>query len=1025
MKNVTQHSRTKGLFLLVFFSLISLCTYAQVVASGLVVDDQNEPVIGATVIVKGSPSIGTATDIDGKFQISVPNNSTLVFSSVGFVSVERKVATNMRIFLTSDTKELEDLIVVGYGTMKKSDLSGSVSQVKMNDFNNGANPSLNGLIQGKAAGVNIVQSSGEPGSGFSVNIRGANSIKAGVAPLYVIDGFPVDDSRGVGSGYITGFSASRTPRDPLASINTDDIESVEILKDASATAIYGARGSNGVILITTKKGKKGKGTLGYAGSIGIQTAARKLKLLNAQDYKTVLNQIIDEGGENEIYRIGEIANDGAGTDWQNEALRTAMTTNHAVTYSGSNDKTSYYSSLGYFKQDGIIKTTSYERYSARLNVNSKVTDWFEFSTNMTASYGKDNYAANGYDVNENAGVMYATYNYDPTKPVYDENGDYYQSSDLSIDNPIAIINGLHSNADNYRFLFSSSATFHILKGLDAKFNLGGDYLHEDRTSFASSVSKVGRNKQGIGAEQNGLRTSYLTEGMLYYKNKFGKNSIDAMGGLSFQRFRYRYSELRSATYPDESLGYNNLGLGNQSEYRLGNSLTGHKLMSYITRLNYVYDDRYLATVTFRADGSSRFGNNNKYGYFPSAAIAWRAINEDFVKEFKQLSNLKLRFSWGMTGNQDIGNFPSLTTYSIGSSAIWNNSKVNGIGPSKMPNPDLKWETTSQVNLGLDFGFFDNRISGYVDYFWKKTYDMLMDLPIDQTTGYSSVLSNIGSISNHGLEITLNTTNIETSKFTWTSGVQFSMFRNEVTDLGGRDQIIIGAGYNHVGEVAIQKVGVPLNSYYGWEVAGVWQENDDFSVMKDKWKPGEVKYVDQNNDGVINNQDRVVLGDANPDFSWSFSNEIKYDRLSLSILIDGMQGVQLLSGQLIDNYFPLSFRRNKLSELYLNRWTPTNPTNKYPSFDNPLAHGRYVSNSNTISDASYIRLKNITLSYTLPRFTKALSLVQVYASAENLCLFTKYLGLDPTLNSNASSRFRMDFNSYPSARVITFGAKVEF
>ena len=996
--------------------------------TGIIVDNTGMPVIGANILVKGTTN-GTISDMDGKFILSsVKDGDIIVVSYIGFLDQEIKVSASneYKITLREDSQSLDELVVVGYGTMKKSDITGSVSSVKIDDLKDGIGTSVDEMLLGKSAGVSVVQNSGEPGGGFSINIRGASSINASVSPLYVIDGIPIDNSRAVESGSIVGFNSNRTPRNPMSSLNPADIESIEILKDASATAIYGSRGANGVVLITTKSGSTGKQNISYSGTISISSPSKKLDLLNATDYKRVLNAIIDEGGESETYRVGDIANNGLGTDWQDEVTKhNAISHEHQLSFSGGNEKTYYYASLNYAKQDGIVKNTSFERWGARLNLKSDVTNKLTIGLNVSGSYMKDKYVANGYGVNAEAGVLYAAYNYDPTLPIKDEDGNYARSSILSVDNPVAIQEGMNSHSDTYRILASAYGEYDIIEGLTAKLSIGTDFVNENRKNFISSLTQYGEDNGGIGSNQNAEKSNYIIEGTLNYNKTFGKHSVGGLFGMSYQRFVNTNMNSRAADFPDESLGADNLELGNQETFRITNSVTGNRLASYIGRFNYSFDDRYLATVTFRADGSSRFGENHRFGYFPSAALAWRINNESFLKDVDFLSSLKLRLSWGRTGNQEIGNYPALSTYSAGNSAIWNGQAVIGTKPSKIPNPDLKWETTDQYNIGIDFGFFKNRLSGGIDYFWKKTSDMLLELPIPQSTGYSNQLTNIGRIDNNGIELFLNTVNIDTHDFSWSSDFTFSAMKNEVKDLGGIDEIIIGAGYTHVDQVAIRRPGVPLNAYYGYEVAGVWQENDDFGVMKEDYAPGDLKYVDQNKDGVIDDKDRVVLGDSFPDFSWSFGNTFNYKNLGLYIFFEGVQGVDMLNGNLIDNYFPISFRRNKFSELYLNRWTPDNPTNEYPSFVNPLKFGRKVCNSRTISDASYVRLKTIRLSYTFPKISESISSLQIYATAENLFTFTDYIGLDPTVNSNNNTNFRMDFNSYPSARTYMFGVKIDF
>lgn len=999
-----------------------------VLLRGSVVDEAAQPVIGANIVVEGT-SNGTITDLDGAFTLQVSEKAELRISYIGYLDRRIKVDRQTRVLhivLKEDARKLDEVVVIGYGTMKKSDITGSVASVRLDDLKEGASTSVDQMLLGKSAGVNVVQSSGEPGGGFSVNIRGASSINGGVSPLYVIDGVPIDNSRPVSQGSIVGFSDNRSPRNPMSSINPSDIESIEILKDASATAIYGSRGANGVILITTKSGKAEKMQVSYSGSVGIQSPSNKLDLLDAADYKRVLNEIIDAGGDSEASRVGDIANGGAGTDWQDEVTRrSAVTHEHQLSFSGGNSKTFYYSSFNYVNQEGIVKHTSFERIGARLNLKSDINSHLKIGMNVSGTYMKDHFVANGFGVNENAGVMYTAYNYDPTVAVKDEEGNFALSPILTLDNPAALNEGMTSYSDTYRILASAFGEYHLTDDLFVRLNLGTDFMNESRKNFVSSLTKQGRFYGGIGSNQNSEKSNYIAEGTANYSKTIRKHSFGALAGISYQRYVTSYLNNRAADFPNESLGAENLALGSQETFRMANSVTGNRLASYIGRVNYAFDDRYLATVTFRADGSSRFGKNNKFGYFPSAALAWRISSESFLKEVSPVSSLKLRLGWGRTGNQEIGDYPALSTYQSAGSAIWDGKQVVGTAPAKIPNPDLKWETTDQVNIGLDFGLFQNRIQGGLDYFWKKTSDMLLQLPVPQSTGYNSILSNIGRIDNKGIEIFLNTVNVDTRRFKWESTLTFTSMRNKVKDLGGIDEIIIGAGYTHVEQVAIRRPGLPLNSYYGWEVAGVWQEDDDFSRMKEDYNPGDLKYVDQNHDGVIDDADRVVLGDSFPDFQWSLGNTFTYKNIDLYIFLEGVQGVDMLNGNLIDSYFPINFRRNKFAGPYLNRWTAENPTDKYPSFVDPLKQGRKVVNSRTLSDASYVRLKTVRLSYSFPKFRRLVQSLQVYVTAENLITVTDYVGLDPAINPNSNSNFRMDFNAYPSARTFIFGAKIDF
>ncbi|MGQ8336138.1 TonB-dependent receptor [Sunxiuqinia sp. A32] len=996
--------------------------------SGKVTDSEGQSLPGVTVLIKGTTK-GTITDFEGNYKLqNVPADATIVFSFVGMKTQETLIdgRSSINIVMDEDAIGLEEVVAIGYGTIKKSDITGSVSSVKIDELQEGVTNSVDQMLIGKSAGVNVVQNSGEPGGGISINIRGASSINAGNSPLYVIDGLPIDNSRAVSNGSINAFGNNRSPRSPLASINPSDIESIEILKDASATAIYGSRGANGVILITTKSGKNENMKVTYQGYLGVQNRARKLDLLSAEDYKKVINEIIAAGGESEESLVGEIANGGKGTDWQEELNNAnALVHDHQLAFSGGTKKTSYYISLNYMDQEGIMKNTDFSRYGARINLKSDLSDKFNIGFNATGTYTKDNFIANGFGINEWAGPLYSAYNFDPTLPVFDDNGDYALSPLLTVDNPVAISEGMSSVSNTNRIMASMYGEYHFTSNVFAKLNVGGDFVNESRKSFISSLTKAGRNNAGIAANQNVEKSNYLVEGTVHYSKTFDIHSISAMAGATYQRFVANGLSNQASGFPNESLGANSLGIGDQSTFDISNYLTGNRLASYIGRVNYSLNDKYLLTATIRADGSSRFGKNNKFGFFPSTALAWKVSNEEFIKSADYISNLKVRASWGQTGNQEIGNFPSLSTFGSGGTAIWNESPVTGTAPLRIPNPDLKWETTEQINVGVDYGFLNSRISGSIDYFTKKTTDMLLNLPVPQSTGFSSILSNVGRIDNSGFELSLNTVNITNQDFSWRTDITFTTMKNEVKDLGDISEIIVGAGYTHVTQVAIIKPGLPLNSYYGWEVDGIWQQGDDFSQFTEDYQPGDLKYVDQDGDKVITDKDRVVLGNSFPDYQWSMANTFSYKDFSLFVFIEGVQGVDMLNGNLIDNYFPINFRRNKFAEPYLNRWTPDNPTNEYPSFVDPLKFGRRVANTQTLLDASYIRLKTVRLSYNLPRLNRFVKSAQVYVTGENLYTLTDYIGLDPAVNPNDNPNFRIDFNAYPTAKTLIFGIKVDF
>lgn len=998
--------------------------------SGKVVDaESGEGLPGVNVVVKGT-STGTATNTDGEFSLTVPSLSeTLVFSFIGYQTKEVPIngRTNFNVSLELQTVSAEELVVVGYGTVRKSDLTGSVSSVKAGDLNQGVNTTVDQMMQGKIAGARIVENSGEPGGGLSVSIRGASSINAGTGPLYVIDGLPVDNADAVNNN-AEGFVGNRSPRSALSSLNPSDIASIEILKDASATAIYGSRGANGVVLITTKQGNRGSLEVDYSGYAGIQRPANKLDVLSAQEYQTVINDIIDDGGGNPEDRVDNIANGGAGTDWQDEVFNeSAFVQSNNLSFSGGNESTRYFVSLNYFDQDGVVKSSAYTRYGGRVNVDQELSEKFNWGINLNATYSRDDFVPNGFGVNENAGALYTAFNWDPTQPVRDENGDFFESPVLTMENPLALVNGEDSNRNTYRYFGTVFGEYSILPELSVKLNLGGDVTNQRRDTYVSRLTQAGRAFGGIATIAEGEQSNYLVEGSINYNKSLNQNNqLAAFAGITTQEFITTRSIQSASGFATDATGTNNIGLGDQETYTQGSAKFGYQLISYIGRVNYSFMDRYLLTATFRADGSSRFGNNNKYGFFPSFALGWKLNEEAFMESVDLLSTLKLRFSWGETGNQSIGNFLSLTTFGPGASAVWDGSQVVGINPSRLANPDIQWETTRQWNVGVDFGVLEERINGSIDYYQKDTFDMLLNLPIPQSTGFNTITTNVGSIKNTGLDFTLNSRNISKRDFQWNTNINFSTLQNEVEDLGGIDQIIQGNG-GFISNFFLITPGEPLRSYFGYEVEGVWQEGDDFSITNDNVQPGDLKFVDQNGDGTVNPDDRVILGNSFPDYTISIGNTFNYKNFNVYVFLEGVQGVDMLNNNLVDQYFPVQFRRNKLAEPYLNRWTPENPSNKFPSFVNPLAQGAKGVNSLTVEDASYLRLKTVRLGYNIPTSVlgNALRSANIYVTGENLITWTGYSGIDPAVNANGNANARIDYNTYPLPRTFMAGIELGF
>lgn len=990
--------------------------------SGSVTDSATgRPLAGVTIQVAGS-NTGTTTDKDGRFSIAVSQGDVLVLTYVGY---NRKVVrvngqTAIHIEMGVAATSLNQLVIVGYGTQKKGDLTGAIASLDAKNFDKGVNTSLDQLLKGKVAGVQVVQNSAEPGGGMSISIRGASSINAGTGPLYVIDGLPIDNSAAI-SGTGTEYVTTRSPHDPLSTINPADIASIEILKDASATAIYGSRGANGVIMITTKKGSEGALRVSYNMYMGVQNVAHKIDLLTPKQYQTVLNELITEGAATQENHVDDFQQ---GTDWQSALFRrNASVQSHNLSFTGGTAKSSYYVSLNYFNQDGVVKSSSFKRYGARINLDTKASEHFEMGLNLSTSYAIDDYVPVGFGINGEAGTIYAALNFDPTLPLKDADGKYTTSSYLDIDNPLALAYGSNALANTYRTFGTVFGKYTLLPGLSVKINLGGDILSARKDVYVSRLTKHGNPQGGIATILQGQNSNYLAEVTASYDKVFGKHQLDAVLGTTTQRFVTNNTNMDASQFPADATQTYNIGLGTQSTYGLGSGKTANRLLSYLGRVNYQYGGKYLLTASFRMDGSSRFGVNNRFGYFPSFAAAWKVNEEDFMKGLTQVSMLKLRASWGQTGNQEIGDYAALTTFGAGATAILDDAPVTSTAPARLPNPDLKWETTAQTDIGLDIGLFNDRITATVDYYNKKTFNMLLNMPVPTSTGFQSKLSNVGSIRNKGWEFTLSTKNI-TGNFSWNTNIALSTIKNTVLSLGSVDQIITG-GAGQTSDIFLIQPGLPLYSFYGYKIIGIWQKDDDYTHTTDNVQPGDLKYKDVNGDGTVNAEDRVPLGNSFPKVTWSIGNSFAYKHFTLDVFIEGSQGVSMLNNNLVDAYFPVQFRRNRFARPYLNRWTPEHPSTKYPSFINPTDQGSKLVNSYTVEDASYARIKTATLGYNWDTKNRYFQHVNVYISCENLYTFTHYAGYDPAVNPNGNVFQRVDFNAYPVARNFIAGLSINF
>ncbi len=988
--------------------------------SGIITNEAGEPLPGTSIVEKGTVN-GTQSDFDGNFSITVTNSDAiLVISYIGYATKEVIIGnqTQINVQLLSDAANLEEVVVVGYGTQRKKDLTGAVVSVKAEDFTQGANYDAVQLLNGAASGVNVSQVSSAPGAGLKIQIRGAGSINSDNSVLFVVDGLPGVDPQSLSPG---------------------DIESIDVLKDASAAAIYGTRAANGVVLISTKKGKAGKTTLSYSTYTGFQRVSKKLDVLGAEDYADLVN--LRTPG---TYTPDQIASFGDGTNWQDQIFTNAIVQNHQISMSGGSEKGNYYLGLNYFDQEGIVKSSSSQKYNIRLNVQSRPFENLLLSANANYTRQTNNEILFSNNANEGAGPINSAIQFDPTLSAdLDDEGRYFRNAAIALDNPLALINGLDNQTIFNRFYASVSADYEFIKNVTATVRLGGDVNNIKQDRYNSRVTLNGFASGGIGSITSFEDTHWLVEALLKYSNTFNEDhNFSIFGGITLEEFLSTSVEASSAGFLSDVTGTNLLQSGDgQLRDEVESARIKNQLNGFIGRATYDYKGKYLLTASFRVDGSSRFAENNKYAFFPSGSIGWRISEEAFLAENKIVDELKLRIGYGELGNQGIENFETRQTLISSSNSIFDGAVAQGVAAARLPNPDLKWETTKEINLGLDFSLMNNRISGSIDYFNRNTVDQLFNKPLPSVVGFTTVRTNIGEVQNKGVDFSLRTRNVDSDDFKWNSNLTFSFLKNEVIQLPDFTQEIIGGDIGtFIQNYTIVREGSPLQSFYGYEINGIFQEGDDIANSPtpnvDGYSAGMPRFVNQNGDDVIDAEDRVVLGDPFPDFTFGFNNTLSYKNLSLEIFVQGVQGIEALDANVTESLYPTNSARNSISRYYQDRWTPQNPSNTLPSGENAsLYGGGFAINSLTITDASFIRLKNLTLGYNFNlKESSKLSMLRLYGAVDNLFTITDFEGYDPDASAErteirgtnpASAVERSSYNSYPLARTIRFGLDVKF
>lgn len=981
----------------------------QSVSGKITAADNGEALPGVSVLVKGT-SQGTTTNQSGEFTVSVPNaTSVLVFSFVGYESQEVTVGsqTRLNLSLKPDTKALSEVVVVGYGTQKKSDLTGSVASIGEKDFTQGVNNSALQLLNGKASGVQISQASSAPGGGIAIRIRGAGSINSSNQPLIVIDGFP---------------GATTT------SISPEDIESIQILKDASAAAIYGSRAANGVVLITTKKGKSGTPQVNYSAYVGVQTVSKRMGLLSTDQYVKVLNDLSADQGKAPKFTPDQISAIGNGTDWQDQIFRTALAQNHQLSFSGGSDKSNYYLGLNYLNQDGVVLASGLKKYNIRLNYQVNPTDKLKVTLNLNANRSATTNILTTNGGNENGGPINAALQFDPTIPTQkDENGRYQFNPLISLENPLALLKGFNQKYVNNRVFGTLAADYTLLKGWTATLRLGADIANDRQDTYNSTATQKGLSSGGIGSINAGEDTHWISEFFTTYNHTFnGIHQLSILGGATLEKYDDNGVGASSIGFLSDATSTNLLqsGDGDRGD-NVSSGRSTNQLNSYLGRVNYTLKDKYLLTASVRADGTSRFSDKNKFAIFPSFALGWRISEEPFLRNSNLFSDLKLRLSYGQSGNQAINNFETLTTFVAGGRAVLGGGLLQGVEPARIPNQDLRWETTEEFDLGLDFAIIQGRVSGSLEYYIKNTRDQLFNKPLPTTSGFGSIRVNFGEVRNQGIDLMLESRNL-VDAFKWNTNFTFSTLKNTVVELPDFIPQLLTGGVGFTGNYAIVKEGSPMRSFYGYKVDGIYQSADEIkNSPSPTFKPGYPRFVDQNGDGKITPDDRVILGSPFPKLLFGLNNSFSYRGVMLEALITAVQGISTLDNNIVESLYPINFERNRLAVHYLDRWTPDNPGAEYPSGVNPSVYGGALAvNSLTINDASFVRLKTVTLSYAIP-VGKTIRSASVYVAADNLLTITKFLGFDPDANASGTGIERASYNSYPLNRTIRFGVNLGF
>ena len=1037
------------LILLIMLTLLSGFMYGQQEVSGKVTDEAGLPLIGVNILIEGTTT-GTITDFDGKYHLKVAEEDVLVFKYIGFIAKKVKVAgqTTINVTLHEDTHGLDEVVVVGYGTLKKSDITSSSVSVDVDEDVARQYQTVDQMLNGRAAGVQVLSNEGNMGSGVSVRIRGTSSLRGNNEPLYVVDGVIITTA-GEDASVATNSNDVSEMQNGLNGINPRDIENIEILKDASATAIYGSRGANGVVLITTKKGKKGKANIDGYYTASFSEINKTLDVLSPVEYAQYQNEKnILQGNMpsyyidgNEVYGIqnGLISPQAfEQVNWQDWAYRMAISHDAGISISGGSDKGTYYISGSFNDQQGLVENTRMQGGNLRMNMTRKINKTLKFDANVSVFYNIGQFAQNGSKLGANGSFVKSTVTYNPL--VGADITEFDQ--ELGLSNPYSWIYDYQETSDELKSIFSLALTYKLpVKGLQLQIRAAGNNRLKGRRKFYGTTTYLGNSSNGELAMSTQEKWAWNINNLLMYNRTFNKkHRVNATLGYIYDG---SYMEDRLYVVKDFSttqFGVDGPEYGQNIATPLKTSPRTQLMNSFLFRTNYSFKDKYIATATIRADGSSKFAEGQRYGYFPSFSFAWRASEESFIKNANIFYDLKLRAGWGQTGNQAIQPYQTLTTYNV----AYYSDPTNAIGvayvPANIANPDLTWETTTQTNIGLDMGFLDGKIIANIDAYYKETDDLLQRVALPTSTGYKNMFINRGSISNKGVDLMLHGVIMDKGDFYLSIGANISLNETEILKLGipespvligGQeqmrsyylgDQVSNGNTFHFPGNIFM--VGEPIGMFWGYQTKGIYQEADAAVAAAYGAQPGDVWVVDLNNDGVIDGNDRTFIGDPNPDFTYGANVDFSWKKISVSMAWNGVYGNEIANAFGVDYYEATGTAQNINPAAYHNAWRPDRPSTTYPRVGFAEI-GWGAMTDRIIEDGSYIRMTNITIGYDFD--LKGINRLHLYASGKNLLTFTKYSGFDPNVtsflwNGNIAG---IDWNPFPNARVYVVGVNINF